>query len=100
MIYDPILVPHLVKVIAAFLILSDKKICIISQTIRQESTINLFKQHCLSSNIIVECIHQRVPGKDECFDFNEETCICIYRLYSHDAIPRQATISLEKDRSG
>ena len=100
-IYDPILIPYLVKAIKEFLFLSEKKTCIISQTIRQESTINLFKSHCHSNNIIVELIHQKAPGKDVFFEFSEDSSLIhIYKLYSHDAIPKQATISLVNDRSG
>lgn len=100
-IYDPILVPHLVRVIKDFLFISDKKFCLISQTIRQESTINLFKQQCKHQSILLDLIHEKVPKNDQFFDFSEDASpIHIYKLYSHDAIPTQAIISLSKDRSG
>lgn len=99
-IYDPILIPHLVRVIKEFL--SDKeKYCLISQTIRQESTLDIFKCCCSKERILMELLHEKVPGNSGYFDFSEEMSpIHIYRLYSQDAIPRQTTISSSKDKSG
>ena len=101
-IYDPVLIPHLVRVLWTFLSLNHSRVCWISQTIRQETTIDLFKNKCRDYNILVDLIHQKGPINDLYFDFSESSPIHIYRLllYCHETVPMQTTISDSKDKSG
>ena len=102
-IYDPILIPPLVRVIRMFLTQNQKNYCLLSQTIRQESTINLFKQLCKTQHICIELILQKFPTNDQFFDFSELLSpILIYKLTlgSQQTEPKHTTISDSKDKSG